>query len=427
MNINQINKYKIYVEGGEYINPQIEKLADKYSQQEQQSISDLDVLFLSTRANTIYKNNIAYKCIVDYGKLPKKTTNIKTLLYKEVWTKHSDDFKAGDVVLFAHNKYDVSERKTYLFIETIQTRDGYDLSIIQYCPSSIRWIDISGIIREVPFCISSSTPSNFGIEDDKILIMPNERRHILIPKNEYTSQIKKEQRFIFDNRAWKVSVVDGLQDGIITLVLNEDGIDASVDNINERIANYVQNIFAIHIIGGNIISINAGQTRQLTTEVLKNGEIANGYDILWSSSDTNIVTIDENGLMTTIANGSAIITATMKDNPSITDTINVNVQFLTTNNIAVIINGSDVITIGDESHYTVTVINNGVIDNTKQVQWYLFSNDGESPTTLASFVTNQYSQCTIKANNVGSIKLKCVVIGYPSSTYTKDIVIRHLY
>ena len=44
-----------------------------------------------------------------------------------------------------------------------------------------------------------------------------------------------------------------------------------------------------------------------------------GKAVIWSSSDPSVATVDENGRITTVAEGETIITVALADDPSVTD------------------------------------------------------------------------------------------------------------
>src|SRR5690606_29834370 len=61
----------------------------------------------------------------------------------------------------------------------------------------------------------------------------------------------------------------------------------------------------------NPTSVTEGQPSQATAELKdRNGNVLTGRSVAWESSDTNIATIDEDGVITTIQAGSVTITAT---------------------------------------------------------------------------------------------------------------------
>ena len=69
------------------------------------------------------------------------------------------------------------------------------------------------------------------------------------------------------------------------------------------------------IIDKDSVQILEGDTEQLTVQVLP--EDALNQTLTWTSSNPNVATVDENGLITAILEGSAIITATTNDGTNI--------------------------------------------------------------------------------------------------------------
>ncbi len=66
------------------------------------------------------------------------------------------------------------------------------------------------------------------------------------------------------------------------------------------------------------VEINSGDTTQLHVTVLP--ENATDKTVTWTSSDTNIATVDDAGLVAGVGDGEVEITVTSKDNTSLTDT-----------------------------------------------------------------------------------------------------------
>jgi len=67
--------------------------------------------------------------------------------------------------------------------------------------------------------------------------------------------------------------------------------------------------------------VNVGDTVQLTAAIAP--EDATIKDVAWSSSDTEVVTVDANGVATGVRGGTATITATAKDGSGVTGTIEI--------------------------------------------------------------------------------------------------------
>ena len=72
------------------------------------------------------------------------------------------------------------------------------------------------------------------------------------------------------------------------------------------------------IVGEDTLNLKAGLTLQLTAEYIPAG--ASGVGVNWSVDNTDIATIDENGLLTASDVGTVVVTATDKVNPEYTAT-----------------------------------------------------------------------------------------------------------
>ncbi len=110
---------------------------------------------------------------------------------------------------------------------------------------------------------------------------------------------------------------------------------------------------------GNDITLDASQTNQISTSVMPSGVV--NAELTWLSSDENIATVSENGLVTAIGSGSATITASASN--GINDTVSVTVNALDPNLIS-----------GLESTF------DGAIDSAK-----LFARSETSQLNLATF------------------------------------------
>ncbi|MEC0210233.1 hypothetical protein P4H70_14945 [Paenibacillus ehimensis] len=398
MNLTKIEKYKKYVENGIYQSSTFEKLADRYSQQEGESISHFDIIINSSRANRIYRDGIAYKCIVDYGRLPKKSaiSNNQLVFYREVMTKHVDGIKAGDIVEFAHKPYE--ERKAHLLLKTIETRDGYDLSIMQACNSELKWVDDDGSIYSTPCLFFSNSRSNFGNKDDKIMAVPDGRRQVIVQKNERTEKIKRDMRFMFGGSVFKVIDFDTVSDdGIVNLNLIDDLFNSATDNKELGIADYYNNVaeYSVTILNGSYVSFEESQTLQLNVEVKNRGVVIDSPALSYSVSDNSIATINESGLISPQKRGHIFAFVTFKN---VSAQIEVNITETVTHNYTVEIDGDSSLKVKSSKTYSCIFRRNGEVIPDKSI-FSLTSDDGVSPTDLAVIVVQDQlsNTCTIKA------------------------------
>lgn len=323
---------------------------------------------------------------------------------QDIISQFDNPINAGDTITWNSEKW--------LIIVKDDMTDIYHKGTISKCQSSIKWLDSNGYQKETYFTFRSDNLTNFGLDEGRIIDSGNERRHILIPSNVDTRKIKKNKRFVIDERVWKVTAVDRLKKGLVYLVLQEDDINEAVDRIDLGIADYTGNVanYTVTITNGNSFSMRAGTTLQLQAEVKNNGNIVS-RDVVWSVSDETIATVDESGILSAIANGTVIVTAKLAEDLSVNDTTVVTVQLDTVNNFSIELNSSLDVLVNTAKTFTAIVKNNLVVDPSKNVMWYLYGSDGVSLPSAASMTFNSTTQCTLKGIKVGNVVLKVVLIG----------------
>jgi uncharacterized protein YjdB len=322
---------------------------------------------------------------------------------KEILSQTDNPIYAGDIVFW--------EGQNWLIVVKDDMTDVYHKGAMSKCLAPLKWLNANSLPQETWFTFRSDNLTNFGVDQGRYLDVTNERRHLLIPSNIESFQIAKDKRFIIDNRAWKVVAVDRLKQGLIYLVLQETEISAA-DNLIDGIADYHGSIanYSVTILNGENFSIQANQTLQLFAEV-KNYDAIVERNIIWSTSDPAIATVNESGILSAHANGSVTVKATLEIDPNVYDTATVTAQFTVVDNYSIELDGTLDIINGMSKTYTATVKNNLIVDNTKTVQFYLYAEDGVSPPIAASMPFNSTTQCTLKSNAIGKVKLKVVLTG----------------
>ena len=84
----------------------------------------------------------------------------------------------------------------------------------------------------------------------------------------------------------------------------------------------VINVASINVTGSDIDQ--SGQSSQMAAEVLPAN--ATSTDVVWSVDDQSVATIDNNGLLSPVSNGSVTVTATSVQDPSISGSITITVS-----------------------------------------------------------------------------------------------------
>ncbi|MGG1650428.1 hypothetical protein ABHN03_16620 [Paenibacillus sp. NRS-1775] len=297
--------------------------------------------------------------------------------------------KMGDLVIWRD--------KTWL-CNHVDDMEIYHRGVILICYSTLKWLDGQGEIQETPLSFKTDTSSNFGIQEGRILMMPNERRQITVQKNNQTEKIKKNRRFIIDGRAWKTVGINRLIDGLINLTLEEQDI-IPTDNLELEIADYMGNIadYQLKVLNvKDVVAIEENQALQLNIELTNNSKVIEIDDkIIYSVADETIILVSPTGLVTPLKKGTSKITISFRN---ISQTIQVNVTSSTTNNYTAHITGDDFIKYNMTKSFACSFKDNG-IDRQEKAHFWLTETDGLTPTTLASIIEQDGQICKIKANN----------------------------
>ena len=200
------------------------------------------------------------------------------------------------------------------------------------CNNVLTWVDEYGKILTMPCYLGTdiSSTNNLVSKDG---IVPNTRLIILVQANEYTMSIVKNQRFMFQHStAFKVEEVNNYMqeqetDGQVTCVKIYVDYSAILpsDNKELNICDYYKTNYTLTIDQNDIEQTN-GFSGQLTATV-KDGNNVIDVPLKWSTSDSDVVEIDEQGNYQVIGEIGSMgrITCSMADNESIYDTITIKI------------------------------------------------------------------------------------------------------
>ncbi len=303
----------------------------------------------------------------------------------------------------------------------------YSKGKIEKCNFDLRWIDKDGFIQSFSSVLYYNARSNFGTEEDKVMNLPAGRRQIVVSKNIYTQAIQRDARFIIGSEAFKVIDTDYMSDdGLVNLSLQSDQIDPVKDNLELGIADYHKlSKYELHILNDNPLSLSANQSAKVNVGVLKNGSEIVNPQLEYSSSNTNLVSVDEHGIITIHESGETIITVSAY---GIEKQLNIYVAPTIHYNYAATIDGANDIYLNRESTYVASFFNNG-IKIADESSFSLTNLDGSS--TLLATITSQdpiTNTCIVKANS--NRKLGTVILHVQNanglSSGQKEIKIKSL-
>lgn len=188
--------------------------------------------------------------------------------------------------------------------------------------------------------------------------------------------------------------------------------------LSETCAVTVTDILATNIMIDNAVSLNVGDTKDITLTILPADA---AQTATWSSSDEKVATVDANGKVTAIAKGSANITATTTDGTNLTsDPCVVTVSNVAVNAVALDITTKVIRLSSPTATLTATVTpTNATI---KDINW---SSSKDAIATVADGVVTAVSvgTTTITAASAEDIYIKatCAVEVVDASTLSSEL------
>lgn len=336
--------------------------------------------------------NVSYLSVEsDYGEEISTDVQIndKSDIKDEKWitTPYETPLSSGDIFDWLNHKWIVTI--------TDDMSEIYKRGILKRCVSNLKWIDNSGVIRGEWITFKVDIPSNFGIDESKLLVLPDERRQVLLRDNKYTRELVKYQRFILDGRAWKTIAVDRLSlNGLIILTIDEDVIVTTDDNLELEVANYNSRLsnYKIHVT--NLIDeLQIDTAYKLNVQLLKNDVEVNSL-LTFSSSNVDVATIDNDGVITTLNEGFTEISISYL-NIAITK-FTIGVTSTPKQEVFLVCDFSPTIFVNESKSFNVHYEVSGNIYDDSSI--FKITTHGDlSPTNTASIVSQSNNTCVIKA------------------------------
>lgn len=345
----------------------------------------------------------------EYKKIDVRLAHV---INAETGLKLGDDWKT---VLFKEIDHVIELGRLYIFDDntwlTVNSEVMKNLSgtcTIRRCNNTLRWIDEkTGIYYEEPCAIEYlvKEPRNYATQGSPF-ITPGGFLHIETQLNDRTALIKENQRFLFGHpKHWTCHKVvgTGINDyknmktydnesaNILSLDLVADYVNNELDDIVNGIADFYTNAYSIDL-NMDSISGSIGGSFQLDADITYNhNTVERALD--WTTSNALIANVSASGLVTFVANGSAVVTAGTLSNV-VSASCLVTVENAPTVNAEIVISPNrNYVLESTSGSYTVYLYENGI----QQVDVFTITCNGSNvPSTSYVFTQNNDNTFTVQ-------------------------------
>lgn len=217
---------------------------------------------------------------------------------------------------------------TWLAVNPSNSSSVSGNTVARLCDANWKFYDYYGNIVSEPFCLQKVNLEGSQNDYTKYMVLADNYSYCLMQYNKNSKNLRENTRMILGDAAYAVRGLNNFsqeftndEDSIhmIYFVLYRDEPSMMDDMVN-KVADAGAFSWNIFVTGNDQMTV--GQTQQLTASSLRNGIVPDTTEYpvsyLWSSSDDTILTVDEQGNLEAKAEGTAIITVALEQNPAIT-------------------------------------------------------------------------------------------------------------
>ncbi len=417
--------YKKYADSWfEYVPPKTE-LRNQYSNSFDTWVETAPNVFDDIQYEQTYgKKDFAYVT----GRVDAVITNPSTGAklgndYKNfIFSNSVDPVYVGKLFKWKNNYWLATNTNTYESVGNSCT--------VKRCNNMLRWIDENGDILSEPCALIETIKQSNDYNGDKLTTISG-FTGLFCQRNSNTNKIQSNQRFLFgvkgNRKAFRV-FGDGVKNYLNSETENDNSPSVieftigggmtypGIDDLENGIANRFLDGFTLEIDDPSFTDV-VGAQKQLNAIVKKDGIIIEA-PLMWSTSNSNAVSIDEDGNITLCTIGSATITCMLGANSDAVDSIVITVADTKTDvfDIRVTPNLSG-IDEGDARTIVVKLYRNDV----ETAEVFTFEKIGSVPSVNYSFTVINGNSFLIRNNQ--AYYVSPLIIRCTSGTHVYDFTV----
>lgn len=254
-----------------------------------------------------------------------------------------DDYKS---VIFENPTIDylkpgtkiVAMGSTWLVTNPQNVSSGGGIAVVQRCNTTWNFLDWYGNIVSEPIVVENLRAYSSETDPQENTLINKGYFNVIAQYNAGTAQMNTNTRMILGTGGYRVTgYADFFQEftgdyssvDILKFTIRYEEPNAQIDDIANHVANGKTFAWGITIDGPT--TMVASQEVQITAASQRMGvdvESSEEHPIsyLWQSDNDSVATVDENGLVTAVGEGEAVITATLEQNPDILQSMTIAVS-----------------------------------------------------------------------------------------------------
>lgn len=247
--------------------------------------------------------------------------------------RHFDDYKQ---FLFESEKIEYvrpgtkiqTMGNTWLVVNPDNISGASGSGMVRRCNAVWNFLDYYGNVISEPIIVENSRANANDSDAQNSQLISKGYFNVTCQYNDWTRQIDTNTRMILGTGAYRVT---GYSDFEMEFTGDYDSVRLLSFSVRYEEPNDAIDDMVNHVAGGKTFSwtvkstgetsLAVGATAQMSAQSIRNGVYVTGTTAqpiryLWSSSDESVAEVDADGEVTAIAEGHAVITATLEQNPA---------------------------------------------------------------------------------------------------------------
>ena len=209
-------------------------------------------------------------------------------------------------------------------------------AVVRRCNAVIHLLDWYGNVVTVPMSYAKMGTLGNATHATENTITSKNYMSCICQLNEYSWEFEENTRIILGKTAYAMRGLDNFTreftddpDSIHLLTFTIERTELQpYDSVEHQVADYDGFSWRLAVDWNN--SMTVGQTQTLQVTSIRNGQAVSATNdkpisYVFTSSDPTVATVDESGVVTGLAEGAVSITVALKQNPSITETVEIEV------------------------------------------------------------------------------------------------------
>lgn len=217
---------------------------------------------------------------------------------------------------------------TWIVYNPLNVSGSDGAAVVRRCNAVWNFFDYYGNVISEPILVENTRANANDSDTQNSMSIAKGYFNVLCQYNDHTRQIDTNTRMILGTAAYRVT---GYSDFDMEYTGDYGSVRMLQFSIRFEEANFAIDDMEKHVAGGKAfswgITVNApdklrvGATAQCTAESVRNGQnvVSSGENPIsyyYTSSDKSVLTVNNDGLITAVAEGTATITATLTQNPA---------------------------------------------------------------------------------------------------------------